>query len=141
MKFSPADQDVLFRILRWRRDVRHFLSDPVSDEILEKLQQAMAYAPSVGNSRPWRIFAVQSAKMREAVHHLFEKSNRDAANIYDPARAREYEKLKLEAIRTAPVQLAIFTETDPLKVMVSGDRQWLPHWSKAQRWQSRISIW
>lgn len=115
MKFSPADQDVLFHILRWRRDVRHFLSDPVSDEILEKLQQAMAYAPSVGNSRPWRIFAVQSAKMRKAVHHLFEKSNHDAANIYDPARARKYEKLKLEAIRTAPVQLAIFTETDPVE--------------------------
>ena len=115
MKFSPADQDVLFRILRWRRDVRHFLSDPVSDEILEMLQQAMAYAPSVGNSRPWRIFAVQSIKMREAVYDVFEKSNCDAANIYDPARARKYEKLKLEAIRTAPVQLAIFTETDPVE--------------------------
>ncbi|MFK4820796.1 5,6-dimethylbenzimidazole synthase [Ochrobactrum quorumnocens] len=113
MKFSPADQDALFRILQWRRDVRHFLSDPVSDEVLEKLQEAVAYAPSVGNSRPWRIFVVQSAEMREAVHHLFEKTNCDAATVYDYARAEEYGKLKLEAIRTAPVQLAIFTETDP----------------------------
>ncbi|MBC2884312.1 5,6-dimethylbenzimidazole synthase [Ochrobactrum sp. CM-21-5] len=115
MKFSPTDQDALFSILRWRRDTRHFQTAPVPDKWLEKLHEAMEYAPSVGNSRPWRIFEVQSAEKREAVHCIFETSNRQAARVYDQARASEYKKLKLEAIQTAPVQLAIFTETDPVE--------------------------
>ncbi len=105
MKFSPADQNALFNIMRWRRDVRHFLTDPIPDELLTKLCEAMHYAPSVGNSRPWRIFQVESTEKREAVYSLFEASNRQAARIYDEARANKYQQLKLEAIRTAPQRL------------------------------------
>ena len=115
MKFSPADQNALFNIMRWRGDVRHFLTDPIPEELLTRLREAMHYAPSVGNSRPWRIFQVESTEKREAVYSLFEASNRQAARIYDEARANKYQQLKLEAIRTAPVQLAVFTENDPVE--------------------------
>ncbi|MFD1198429.1 5,6-dimethylbenzimidazole synthase [Brucella gallinifaecis] len=115
MKFSSADQTVLFNMMRWRRDVRHFLTDPVPDNLLDQLRIAMDYAPSVGNSRPWRVFQVESLEKRKAVHDLFEIANQQAGCLYDGARADQYAKLKLEAIRTAPVQLAIFTENDPVE--------------------------
>ncbi len=58
MEFAQADVETLQRILRWRRDVRHFKPDPVSEEVIERLRLAMDYAPSVGNARPWRVIRV-----------------------------------------------------------------------------------
>lgn len=115
MQFSATERQILVDIMRWRRDVRHFKRDLVSDDLIIKLRQAVQLAPSVGNSRPWRIFMVQSPEMRVAVYENFRQSSQKAAKIYDGDRLTQYEKLKLEAIQTAPVQLAIFTDTDPLQ--------------------------
>lgn len=113
MQFSDADQQVLIDIMRWRRDVRHFKQEAVPSHLITELQRAVQLAPSVGNSRPWRIFMVQSLARRRAVYENFQQSSQKAAGIYEPERLAQYEKLKLEAIQTAPVQLAIFTDTDP----------------------------
>ncbi|GHC74905.1 hypothetical protein GCM10010136_24220 [Limoniibacter endophyticus] len=77
------------------------------------LKKAMDYAPSVGNARPWRVFNVASPEKREQVRQIFEKANSKAQAIYETERANEYRKLKLEGIRVAPLQLAIFTESEP----------------------------
>ncbi|KAB2668876.1 5,6-dimethylbenzimidazole synthase [Ochrobactrum sp. LMG 5442] len=113
MQFSPSERTAFFELLKWRRDVRHFSDRPVDDEIIEALQDAMDYAPSVGNARPWRVISVETAGKRAAVHEIFLEANRSAAQIYDGERARHYRDLKLEGISVAPVQLAIFTETAP----------------------------
>lgn len=113
MQFSDADQQVLIDIMRWRRDVRHFKREAVPAHLIMELQRAVQLAPSVGNSRPWRIFMAQSLAIRNAVYENFQQSSQKAAGIYEPERLAQYEKLKLEAIQTAPVQLAIFTDTDP----------------------------
>ena len=55
MQFTPDQASQLEEILRWRRDVRHFRTDPLPEETLDRLRQAMDYAPSVGNARPWRV--------------------------------------------------------------------------------------
>ncbi|MDO8279477.1 MAG: nitroreductase family protein [Burkholderiaceae bacterium] len=55
MEFLPAQADTLNDILRWRRDVRHFRTDPVAEPVIDRLRGAMDMAPSVGNSRPWRV--------------------------------------------------------------------------------------
>ena len=47
--------------MRWRRDVRRFRADPVSEELLESLFDLAQIAPSVGNSQPWRFIRVESA--------------------------------------------------------------------------------
>ena len=53
MELTQAHRNALQDILLWRRDVRHFQSDPIPDAILERLRKAMDFAPSVGNARPW----------------------------------------------------------------------------------------
>ncbi len=113
MQFSPSERTAFFELLKWRRDVRHFSDRPVDDGIIKALQEAMDYAPSVGNARPWRVISVETAGKRAAVHDIFLKANRSAAQIYDGERAQHYRDLKLEGISVAPVQLAIFTETAP----------------------------
>src|SRR5438067_9787793 len=113
MEFDEAAATSLLRILRWRRDVRHFRPDPVDEAMLERLRDAMDYAPSVGNARPWRVIRVTDKVLRDAVRAEFERCNSLAAASYDADRRAEYLRLKLAGLDHAPVQLAVFTIIDP----------------------------
>ncbi|KAB2767603.1 5,6-dimethylbenzimidazole synthase [Brucella anthropi] len=115
MQFSPSERDAFFELLKWRRDVRHFSDRAIDGGTIDALREAMDYAPSVGNARPWRVISVETAAIRAAVHDNFLEANRSAAQIYEGSRAEHYRDLKLEGIRVAPVQLAIFTETAPVE--------------------------
>lgn len=113
MKFRSRDADVLRRILAWRRDVRDFLPTPVAEEIVERLRSAMALAPSVGNSRPWRVIRVENPALHAAVREEFERCNAMAAAAYRGRRRAAYQRLLLAGLDTAPLQLAVFTLVDP----------------------------
>ncbi|WP_149765529.1 5,6-dimethylbenzimidazole synthase [Paracoccus thiocyanatus] len=113
MRFGPDDQAALERVLRWRRDVRHFRDDPVPEPLLKELRAAMELAPSVGNARPWRVIRVESPDLRAAIRADFQRSNAQAATRYQGRQRQEYEALKLAGLDRAPVWLAIFTQIDP----------------------------
>jgi len=113
MEFKQKDAAVLRRILEWRRDVRHFRTEPVDEAVLERLRAAMDCAPSVGNSRPWRVIRVEDTTLRAAVRENFRRCNAAAAEDYEAARRDDYLSLKLAGLDAAPVQLAVFTEIDP----------------------------
>lgn len=113
MKFTADDAATLQRLQTWRRDVRHFTSDPVGEDVLERLRQAMDCAPSVGNARPWRVIRVEDKALRLSVRNEFERCNREAAQSYGSDRQDAYWSLKLAGLDAAPVQLAVFTEIDP----------------------------
>lgn len=113
MEFDTQAADILASLMLWRRDVRHFQTDPVPEEVLERLRLAMDHAPSVGNARPWRVIRVESPGLRTAVRAEFERCNQNAAATYEGEQAEAYGKLKLAGLDAAPVQLAVFTETDP----------------------------
>lgn len=113
MKFSADDALTLQHIQMWRRDVRHFKTDCVPEAVLERLRQAMDFAPSVGNARPWRVIRVKDKALRLAVREEFARCNKEAAESYDKERQDSYAALKLAGLDRAPVQLAVFTEIDP----------------------------
>jgi len=113
MDFTCDEAETLRRILEWRRDVRHFRTEPVDEAALERLRAAMDCAPSVGNSRPWRVVRVEDPALRAAVRENFRRCNAAAAEDYDAARRDDYLNLKLAGLDAAPVQLAVFTEIDP----------------------------
>lgn len=115
MQFSQAQAEALNDILRWRRDVRHFRADPIPEPVLDRLSAAMDMAPSVGNSRPWRVLRVKNESLRGRVQDVFEACNLEAATGYDEAARAEYIQLKLAGLRDAPVHLAVFTETAPVE--------------------------
>ncbi|WBO59382.1 MULTISPECIES: 5,6-dimethylbenzimidazole synthase [unclassified Acidocella] len=113
MEFTHQDAAILERIMLWRRDVRHFRPDPVPEDVLARLRAAMDHAPSVGNARPWRVIRVEDPALRAAVRAEFTRCNDNAAASYEGEQAQAYGKLKLAGLDAAPVQLAVFTETDP----------------------------
>src|SRR5690606_19300168 len=113
MEFGPEDRATLDRILRWRRDIRHFRPDPVPEPLLDELRAAMELAPSVGNSRPWRVVRVETPALRDRIRAEFQRCNTEAASHYRGQQRQEYDALKLAGLDRAPVWLAVFTRLDP----------------------------
>ena len=115
--------DVLDRLFRWRRDVRHFRSDPVDATLLARLVETACLAPSVGHSQPWRFVSVEDAGRRAAVREDFLRCNRAALADYEDERAALYARLKLEGLDQAPVQLAVFADEATEAYSVLSDAQ------------------
>ncbi|MEQ1670745.1 MAG: 5,6-dimethylbenzimidazole synthase [Hyphomicrobium sp.] len=113
MKFTADQAETLARIQMWRRDVRHFKREGVTEDVLERLRAAMDTAPSVGNARPWRVIRVEDISVRSAVRAEFERCNINAAQTYAGPTKDAYLALKLAGLDAAPVQLAVFTAVNP----------------------------
>lgn len=112
-RFSSRFQQDFETLLKWRRDVRRFRSEPLAEGKLQHLLQLADLAPSVGNSQPWRIVMVDSHDTRKRITAQFEAENQKAADAYEPERARHYRALKLAGLKDAPVHLAVFCEEQP----------------------------
>ena len=109
--FDAGFRAAFAELLAWRRDVRHFRAGVAPDEaVLDELFALAALAPSVGNSQPTRFVRVDDEARRAAVRANFEAANREALSAYGGARAGLYARLKLEGLRDAPVQLAVFCD-------------------------------
>lgn len=97
-------------LLRWRRDVRRFKRDAVPAELIEALLAQTRLSPSVGHAQPWRWVAVSEPAQRAAAQESFSRCNADALASYDGERAALYARLKLEGLREAPAQFAVFCD-------------------------------
>ncbi|ARE41105.1 Cobalamin biosynthesis protein BluB [Rhodovulum sp. P5] len=109
-RFDHVFRDELFKLMRWRRDVRHFRSTPVDEDLLEKCLKAVRFAPSVGLSEPWRFLRLKSPEALTAARENFEFANAEALLGYKGEKAALYPRLKLSGMDEAPVQLAVFCD-------------------------------
>jgi 5,6-dimethylbenzimidazole synthase len=96
--YSEDEIAALWRVLRERRDMRHFLSDQLPDGTLERLVEAAHLAPSVGYMQPWRFIRVTDAALRESLHAQVE-AERLATAAALPTRNDEFLRVKIEGIR------------------------------------------
>jgi 5,6-dimethylbenzimidazole synthase len=80
-----------------RRDMRHFLSDPLEDALLERLLGAAHRAPSVGFMQPWRFIRIRSLELRTKIHALVEAERVNTARAL-AEREDEFMRLKVEGI-------------------------------------------
>lgn len=108
--FDDGFRDKLGELFAWRRDVRRFRREPVPEALVAKLLELMQLSPSVGHSQPWRWLKVDGPKQRLAVQASFSRCNADALADYEGERAALYARLKLEGLREAPVQFAVFCD-------------------------------
>jgi 5,6-dimethylbenzimidazole synthase len=110
----PADFIRSFRrLLRWRRDVRHFETTAVPRAVVARLLRMADLAPSVGNSQPWRFMLVEGKAQRAAVRASFETANAAARRRYTGKTRARYGALKLAGLAEAPVHIAVFTDRTP----------------------------
>ncbi len=95
--FTRAEIDALYKVMAARRDMRHFSSEPLPPELLERLLAAAHLAPSVGLMQPWRFIRVRDRRLRAQIHALVDEERaRTAAALGE--REEEFMRLKVEGI-------------------------------------------
>ena len=105
--FSAEERRGLYRAIYSRRDIRHFRSDPIPDEVLARVIQAAHQGPSVGFMQPWDLILIRDLDVRSQVKELFHRERQAAACYFDEPRRSQYLALKLEGILESPVNLCI----------------------------------
>ncbi len=106
-RFDAAFRERFAELLRWRRDVRRFRTEPIDPGLIEKLLRLASLAPSVGLSQPWRFVLVETERRRQAIRDNFALANDAALKGYAGERQARYAQLKLEGLSQAPVHLAV----------------------------------
>ncbi|MGZ5077761.1 MAG: nitroreductase family protein, partial [Methylobacter sp.] len=100
-RYSDAERAAVYRAIYERRDMRHFLPDPIDPEQLLRLLNAAHHAPSVGFMQPWRFMRISCPDLRKAIHALVEQERIDTAKALGE-REDEFMKLKVEGILECP---------------------------------------
>ena len=117
MKFNTNDTKILYDIMKNRRDVRgnHFLSKEIEDENLKLILKAGLTAPSVGYSQPWKFIVIKDKNIKEEIFDNFVRENEKAKEIFQSEDL--YQKLKLEGIKEAPINIAVLYEESDEEVL------------------------
>ena len=108
--FDEAFRERLRELLIWRRDVRRFRRDPLPQDVVDRLIELAALAPSVGLSQPWRFVVVDDPACREEVRRNFAAANTMALAAQEPGRVARYAQLKLAGLDEAPCHLVVFAD-------------------------------
>ena len=98
----------MYRVIAERRDVRQgFLPDPVPADVLARVLAAAHQAPSVGLSQPWDFIVITSRARRERIAALASRHRDEFAAGLPGARARSFDRLKIESILDTPVNVVV----------------------------------
>ncbi|RKX20473.1 MAG: hypothetical protein DRP26_01605 [Candidatus Zixiibacteriota bacterium] len=122
-------QVYLFDMIKKRRTVRKFKSNPVPREHILKILDAARYAPTAGNQQPWKFLVIQDkrklSKLKdEAVQWYIESyKNEKQPNRKELENTGKAIKNKLNDILSAPVYIAVLVDSKaeyPEYVMYDG---------------------
>jgi 5,6-dimethylbenzimidazole synthase len=86
--YSLDDQTAIYKVIRERRDMQHFLPTPVDSTLLQKILAAAHHAPSIGLMQLWRFIRITDLKIRQAIHKKVDaervKKRMRLANVKHP---------------------------------------------------------
>lgn len=99
-RFEDAEIDAVYKAIAKRRDMRHFLPDPIDVGILGRLLGAAHMAPSVGYMQPWRFVRITDRQIRQQLYHLVDEERERTAEALGE-RSSEFLRLKVEGILEA----------------------------------------
>ena len=122
---SVKDAAALLAIMRERRSIRRFTSEPVPRAVLERLLEAARWAPSAHNRQPWRFAVITNAERKAALADAMGARFRadlraegvDAAEI-EAQLARSYARLT-----EAPALIVFFVSTTAMATYAEAHRQ------------------
>lgn len=107
-RFDASERQALYDIINARRDVRNeFRPEQIDPAALRRILAAAHAAPSVGFMQPWDFHLIRDPGRRAAVHAAFLSANAEAAEMFEEDRKALYRSLKLEGIRTAPLNICV----------------------------------
>ncbi len=96
-RFSDEEITAIYRAIYERRDMRHFLTDPVDPQVMQRLLAAAHHGPSVGFMQPWRFIRITDSQLRQDIHALVEQERQQTADALNERR-EEFMRLKVEGV-------------------------------------------
>jgi 5,6-dimethylbenzimidazole synthase len=97
--YPPEQIEAVYRAIRERRDVRHFVPGPIDPAQLTRFIAAAHSGPSVGLMQPWRFLRVTDPELRQAIHAEVDAERLRTAHALGE-RSGEFMRLKVEGILT-----------------------------------------
>ncbi|MCS5702828.1 MAG: nitroreductase family protein [Acidobacteria bacterium] len=73
----------IYEMMSTLRAVRRLRSDPIPDDVLDRVLQAAAWAPTGGNMQPWRVVVVRSDAQKQALADVYRPAWYRYAKGYD----------------------------------------------------------
>lgn len=95
--YTAEEIATVYRVIAARRDMRHFLADPLPEDLLARLLGAAHLGPSVGLMQPWWFFRIRDRALRSSIHALVEAERAATARALGQ-REDEFMRLKVEGI-------------------------------------------
>lgn len=96
-RYSDAEVAAVYRAIRERRDIRHFVPGDLPEGLVERLVDAAHLGPSVGYMQPWRFIRVVDPVRRRGIHAIVD-AERQATAAALPSRQEEFMRLKVEGV-------------------------------------------
>lgn len=87
-----VDSEKLLRLLRAKRSIRKYKTKKVPRELLEKVFEAMRYAPSASNARSWRYVILSDSEKIQDLHDQVVKVNYPYMGFQSAEQAQQYFK-------------------------------------------------
>ena len=82
----------LLKFLRAKRSIRRYKDKKVPKELIEKVFEAMRYAPSAGNGRAWRYLILSDLEKIQKLHDEIVKVSYEYSGFESGEQALEYYK-------------------------------------------------
>lgn len=109
------DYESFLKLVKTRRSIRGFKTDPISDEDVNKIIEAARWAPSGANSQPWEFIVIKDKSVKDRIVDIVNEQ-------------REYGR-KAELTRDAALQFPTVTapvrdpgyKNAPVFIILCGD--------------------
>lgn len=119
-RFSEQEISGVYRAIRERRDMRHFIPDPIDPQQLLRFIEAAHQGPSVGFMQPWRFIRIVDPALKQLMHqHVDEERQRTAEALGE--RGRDFMRLKVEGLLSCG-ELLVVALTDQREQHIFGRR-------------------
>ena len=73
----------IYDMMSTLRAVRRLRSDPIPDDVMDRVLQAATWAPTGGNMQPWRVIVVTSPERKQALADIYKPAWYRYAKGYD----------------------------------------------------------
>jgi nitroreductase len=81
-----ANWETVERVMLRQRAVREFSQEPVDDAMIERVIRAATFAPSGGNTQPWRFIAIRDRETKRALGVIFDELGQQLYGANAPVR-------------------------------------------------------
>lgn len=123
--YSDQEKAAIYKVIAERRDMRHFLPNPIAPELLTKLLEAAHHAPSVGLMQPWRFIRISDPDLRQTIYTQVDEERiktAEAIGEYEnTTRMAEFMRLKVEGVLDC-AEVLIATLCDDREKYIFGRR-------------------